>query len=243
MGQSISAPVVCSHCGEECISAGVVLDGKSFCCEGCKLVYGIIHQNGLCNYYDLNKTPGIAQRIKVREDKFSFLDDDSIAARLISFKDEKQTHITFYLPQIHCSSCLYLLENLRRLNGGVVSSSVNFTRREAEVIFLHNEVSLRKVAELLTAIGYEPCISLNDIAKAPPSADKSLIYQLGIAGFCFSNIMLLSFPEYLGVDAGEEALRNIFRRANLLLSLPVFFYSALPFYQSSWKSLKHRVLN
>ena len=243
MGQRVISPVLCSHCGEECISAGIMSDDKSFCCEGCKLVYGIINQSGLCNYYDLNKMPGITQRIKVRKDKFSFLDDDSIAAKLISFKDEKQTHLTFYLPQMHCSSCLYLLENLRRFNGAVISSSVNFTRKEAEIIFLHNETSLRKVAELLTAIGYEPYISLNDLAKARPAVDKSLIYQLGIAGFCFSNIMLLSFPEYLGVDASEEGLRNVFRYTSLLLSLPVFFYSALPFYQSSWKSLKHKFLN
>lgn len=243
MGQRVISPVLCSHCGEECITAGIMLDAKSFCCEGCKLVYGIINQSGLCNYYDLNKMPGITQRIKVRKDKFSFLDDDGIAAKLISFKDEKQTHITFYLPQMHCSSCLYLLENLRRFNGAVISSSVNFTRKEAEIVFLHNETSLHKVAELLTAIGYEPYISLNDLAKARPAVDKSLIYQLGIAGFCFSNIMLLSFPEYLGVDASEEGLRNVFRFTSLLLSLPVFFYSALPFYQSSWKSLKHKFLN
>ena len=229
MGQRVVSPVLCSHCGEECIAVGIALDEKSFCCEGCKLVYGIINQNGLCNYYDLNKMPGITQRIKVRKDKFSFLDDDRIAGKLISFKDEKQTHITFYVPQMHCSSCLYLLENLRRLNEGVVSSSVNFTRKEAEIVFLHKETSLRKVAELLTAIGYEPYISLNDLNQPRPSIDKSMIYQLGVAGFCFSNIMLLSFPEYLGVDASEEGLRNVFRWANLVLSLPVFFYSALPF--------------
>lgn len=243
MEQRVVSPVLCSHCGEACISPGIMLDEKPFCCEGCKLVYGIINQSGLCNYYDLNKTPGIPQRIKAREDKFSFLDDDNIAARIISFKDERQTHVTFYLPQMHCSSCLYLLENLHRLNKGVVSSTVNFTRKEAEIIFLHNEVSLRKVADLLTAIGYEPYISLNNLKQARPSIDKSMIFQLGIAGFCFSNIMLMSFPEYLGADAAEEGLRNVFRWANLVLSLPVFFYSALPFYRSFWKSLKHRFLN
>ncbi len=243
MGQSVIAPLLCSHCGEECISAGIKLEDKSFCCEGCKLVYGIINQNGLCNYYDLNPMPGITQRIKVRKDKFSFLDDDGIAAKLISFKDEKQTHVTFYLPQMHCSSCLYLLENLRRLNEGVLSSSVDFTRKEVDVVLLHTKTSLRKVADLLAAIGYEPYISLNDLKQSRTASDKSMIYQLGVAGFCFSNIMLLSFPEYLGADASEEGLRNIFRWANIVLSLPVFFYSALPFYQSSWKSLRHKFLN
>lgn len=243
MSQAVISPVLCTHCGEECVTTGITLGERNFCCEGCKLVYEIINQNGLCNYYDLNPTPGVTQRIKFRKDKFSFLDDEGIAARLISFKDDRQTHITLYLPQMHCSSCLYLLEHLRRLNEGILSSTVNFTRKEVEIIFLHQEISLRKVAELLTSIGYEPYISLNDLKQSRPAIDKSMIYQLGVAGFCFSNIMLLSFPEYLGVDVTEEALRSIFRWANLLLSLPVFFYSALPFYQSSWKSLRHRFLN
>lgn len=237
------SPVLCNHCGEPCVVQDIKVEDKSFCCEGCKMVYGIINQNGLCNYYSLNTTPGITQSVKVREDKFAFLDDDKIASRLIRFKDENQTHITFYLPQMHCSSCLYLLEHIVRLNEGIISSTVNFTRKEVEVVFLHNYTSLRKVAELLTAIGYEPYISLNDLSQARPAIDKSMIFQLGVAGFCFGNIMLLSFPEYLGVDASEEGLRNTFRWVNLALSLPVFFYSALPFYQSSWKSLKHRFLN
>lgn len=243
MSQSVITPVLCTHCGEECITTDIQLGDKSFCCEGCKMVYGIINQNGLCTYYDLNKMPGITQRVINRPDKFSFLDDDAIGAKLISFRDEKQTHVTFYLPQMHCSSCLYLLENLRRLNEAVLSSSVNFTRKEVTIIFLHNKTTLREVAELLTAIGYEPYISLNDLGNKRPLLKKTLIYQLGVAGFCFGNIMMLSFPEYLGVDASEEGLRSIFRWANLALSLPVFFYSALPYYQSSWKSLKHRFLN
>ncbi|HEX5025332.1 MAG TPA: HAD-IC family P-type ATPase, partial [Agriterribacter sp.] len=67
--------------------------------------------------------------------------------------------------------------------------------------------------------------------------------RLGVAGFCFSNIMLMSFPDYLGIDASEEGIRQVFRIANAILSLPVFFYSAIPFYQSAWKGIRHRFLN
>lgn len=70
-----------------------------------------------------------------------------------------------------------------------------------------------------------------------------MVYQLGIAGFCFGNIMLMSFPEYLGIDASEEGLRGIFRWLNFGLAIPVFLYSALPFYESSYKSLRHKFLN
>src|SRR5262245_19604888 len=210
----IKQQIRCSHCGESCISAKIRVGEEVFCCEGCKMVYQIINQNGLCDYYDLNDRPGITQRIGARRDKFAFLDDGNIAKKLVSFQDDSQTQVSFYLPQEHCSSCLYLLENLHRLDGGMISAKVNFTRKEVDIAFRNKETSLRRIAELLTSVGYEPYISLNDLKSRRPSIDKSMIYQLGVAGFCFGNIMLLSFPEYLGIDKSEEFLRSMFRWAN-----------------------------
>jgi Cu+-exporting ATPase len=237
------AGVQCFHCGEECTHTQIKLEEKVFCCEGCRVVYSVLSQEGLTDYYALNETPGINQRAGVRKDKFAFLDDPKLAESLISFKDDSQVHVNFYMPQMHCSSCLYLLENLHRLDEGVISSKVNFTRKEATVVFHPGHTSLRKVAELLARIGYEPYISLHDLKEKRPAIDKRMIYRLGIAGFCFGNIMLMSFPEYLGLDASDLALRGMFRWLNFLLSLPVFLYSAYPFYESSWKSLRHRFLN
>ncbi len=235
--------ILCYHCGEPCPNEKIHIEDKKFCCEGCKMVYSILNEHSLCDYYSLNENPGINQRITVRKDKFSFLDDEKIQAQLISFKDDTQIHITFYLPQMHCSSCLYLLENLHRVNPGVVSSKVNFVRKEVDIVLLTKHTSLRKVAETLTSIGYEPYISLNDLKEKRPAIDKSMVYQLGVAGFCFGNVMLLSFPEYLGIDASEVGLRAIFRWLNLFLAIPVLLYSSMPFYESSWKSLKHKFLN
>jgi Cu+-exporting ATPase len=245
MNVNVPPPVSlhCYHCGEACINKNIHIADKVFCCEGCRMVYKILNQNDLCDYYELNANPGINQRQVGREDKFSFLDDEKIRNRLISFSDGKQTHVTFYLPQVHCSSCLYLLENLHRLDKGVVSAKVNFVRKEVAIVFLDASTSLRKVAELLTRIGYEPYISLNDLENKRPAIPKSMVYQLGVAGFCFGNIMLMSFPEYFGINTGEQGLLNIFRWMNFLLAIPVFLYSALPFYQSSWKSLRHKYLN
>ena len=245
----MAAPVItdkeihCYHCGETCLNDKIRSTEKVFCCEGCKMVYQILSQSDLCDYYNLNENPGLSQRIKVRKDKFSFLDDEKIQLQLISFRDDKQVHITFYLPQMHCSSCLYLLENLHRLDGGVISSKVNFTRKEVDIVLLTDKTSLRKVAETLTSIGYEPYISLNDLKEKRPVIDKSMVYQIGVAGFAFGNIMLLSFPEYLGIDASETSLRSVFRWISFGLAIPVLLYSALPFYQSSWKSIKHKFLN
>jgi Cu+-exporting ATPase len=235
--------IQCYHCGEDCLNDRIRSEEKIFCCEGCKLVYQVINQNDLCDYYSLNENPGISQRIPVRKEKFAFLDDMKIQQQLISFKDDNQTQLSMYLPQMHCSSCLYLLENLYKLSNGIISSKVNFTRKELEIAFLNSKTSLRKCVELLTTIGYEPHISLNDLNEKRPPINKSMIYQLGVAGFCFGNIMLMSFPEYLGIDSSEVALRGMFRWANFFLAIPVLLYSSLPFYQSSWKSLRYKFLN
>lgn len=232
----------CYHCGESCPDSRIVLEEKAFCCEGCKMVYGILNEHALCQYYDLNQNPGLNQRQVVRKEKFAFLEDAGIEAKLISFRNDQEIHITFTLPQMHCSSCLYLLENLHRIEPGVISCRVNFGRKQASIVYSPT-LPLRKLAETLTAIGYEPYISLQHLKAEKAPVNRQLVFQLGVAGFCFGNIMLMSFPEYLGIEAGDGILRTAFRWGNLLLSLPVLLYSALPFYISSWKSLQHRFLN
>lgn len=234
----------CSHCGEDCPDNKIKLGDKIFCCEGCKLVYEILDENGLCDYYTLNNNPGHSQRIPVRKDKFAFLDDNKIRQQLIQFQDDTQTHITFYIPQIHCSSCLWLLENLHRLDGGVQKVTVNFAQKEALIVFRQQETSLRHIAETLASIGYEPYISLQDLRQQKPRVQRGLIYRLGVAGFCFANIMLLSFPEYFShYGYADVKMNHIFRWLNLALSLPVFFYSAQVFYRSAWGGLKSGFLN
>lgn len=207
------------------------------------MVYQLLNSNNLCDYYNLNARPGINRKIPVRQDKFSFLDDEKISSKLIHFKDGYETHVLLYLPQIHCSSCLYLLENLHKLDRGILSCKVDFPKKEVNIVFDGRKISLRGVAELLTGIGYEPYISLRDMQQVKPKIERSLIYQLGVAGFCFANIMLLSFPEYLGLEAAERNLRMVFRSLNFILALPVLFFSAQPFFISAWKSLRHKFLN
>lgn len=237
-----SAITACFHCGDPCNAKDIEAYDKHFCCEGCKMVYEILNEHGMCTYYELNEAPG-SNRREVRSDKFVFLDDPQIMQSLISYRDDTCTHVTFYLPQMHCSSCLWLLENLHKLDSGVVSCKVDFERKEADIIFQQDHLSLKGVADLLTSIGYEPYISHSDMGRKRPATDRKKIYRLGVAGFCFANIMLMSFPEYLGIDEKEQGLLITFRYLNLFLSLPVFFYSAGEFYISAWNGLKQKFLN
>lgn len=146
---------------------------------------------------------------------------------------------------MHCASCIFLLENLHRIEEGIIKSQANFQRREVFVIFDPQKISLRKVVELLAFIGYEPYITLNDTkVKKSPRFNKKRIYKIGVAGFCFANIMMLSFPEYFSSGHIEQhGLKETFTWLNLFLSLPVLLFSASDFFISAWKGLQQKFLN
>jgi Cu+-exporting ATPase len=237
---------ICYHCGTACLTDGIVIGEKHFCCDGCKLVYQILDSNGLCNYYELEQHPGLSQIKGIRKDKFAYLDDSSIAEKLCSFRAGDYSIITLYLPGIHCASCMWLLEHMSRINPAITQSRVSFSTKEITIHFRHEDISLRQIAELLATIGYEPYISLDDAEKKEAGRkgyDRKRIYKLGIAGFCFGNIMMLAFPEYFGGEGLEHRFALLFRYASLLLSTPVVFYCAAEFFVNAWKGLRSRTLN
>lgn len=234
----------CYHCGEVC-EEDINEADKKFCCEGCRQVYLLLNENNLCSYYNFDKNPGLKAKGKFISARFAYLDDKSTAEKIIQFSSETQTNVTFQLPQMHCSSCVYLLENLHRINEGIIKSQTNFQRKEVFIIFNPQIISLRKLVELLAFIGYEPAISLqNSTKKVVHIFDRKQIYKIGVAGFCFSNIMMLSFPEYFSAGNIEQAgLKQTFTWLIFGLSLPVLFYSASDFFVSAIKGLRQRFVN
>lgn len=232
---------LCYHCGEPLDNIKLNLDGHDFCCTGCKSVYKILSENNLCNYYAYNESPG--KRIQ-NENHFEYLDEPAIISQLLDYKHEKASIVTFYIPAIHCSSCIWLLEHLYKINDAVFSSRIDFLKRQVTISFKHEEVSLRKLVEILTNIGYEPLISLQDIVKQNTnSTNKALIQKIAVAGFLMGNVMLFSFPEYFGLNGFEKQFQQLFAWLNLTFSIPAAFYCGKDYFISAITSLKHRQIN
>jgi P-type Cu+ transporter len=235
----------CYHCGETCRDGLVFFDEKNFCCDGCKVVYELLSENNLCTYYNLEAHSGISPKLRNFDGRFAYLDDPTVSAALIRFKDEQSSIVIFSLPQMHCSSCVWLLEHLYKLNKGILSSRTDFLQKQITIQFNHSETSLRKVVELITTLGYEPLLSLESIeGKNRTNPLRKRVYRIAVAGFCFANIMMLSFPEYFHIaEEGDHQLQQTFGWLNLMLSLPVLIYSGGEFFTSAWQGLKARFLN
>jgi len=196
----------------------------------------------MADYYRFESQPGVSQRNAIAKGH-EYLDDNDIVSRLIDFSEGGVSKVTFYIPQIHCSSCLWLLEHLDRLDHGVTKSVVNFSTKKATITYRDSVTSLRRIVELLAHIGYEPEMNFDHLEGSRPktSYDRKLIMKLAVAGFCFGNIMLLSFPEYLGFDKASYLFKIGY--INILLAIPVLLYSGIDYIISAYKGIRVRDFN
>ncbi|GAB4139719.1 MAG: heavy metal translocating P-type ATPase metal-binding domain-containing protein [Bacteroidia bacterium] len=210
------------------------------------MVYELLKENNLCNYYDISSNPGLKQNISKTSAVYTSLDDQEIRKKLLRFDSETRARVTFSTPGMHCSSCIWLLEHLSKLRHGIIASTVNFPRKEVTVDFDPRDVKLSEIASLLSAVGYPPSISLGDLEiKKKQRNSHSRVLKIGIAGFCFGNIMLMSFPDYFSIGDLEltPGLKLLFSWFNFALALPVLLYSASEFFVSAWKTIRYRELN
>ena len=237
----------CIHCGNSCGKSPVMFDGKPFCCSGCSSVYQILHTGQLQQYYQIEQMAGIRIEDEKRPagETFAFLDLDQFRTKILSFSEGGICKVSFFIPEIHCASCIWLLENLRSLNKGIIQSFVNFPKKEINITFHETEISLRQLVELLVSIHYIPEISQHSIEKKSTlKADRKLYLKIGIAGFSFMNAMIYHFPQYLpGHEFLETDIKALFGWLSVLLAIPVLTYSAGDYFQTAFKSLKKKMIS
>lgn len=238
---------ICYHCGENCAEETIHYDDKAFCCNGCRSAYQLLDESGLCSYYDLDANPGINLKNTKHRARFDYLEDDEVIERIAEFRDKNRLSLSLYIPNIHCTSCVWLLENLQKLDSGVLQSSVNFLKRELSLLIDTDSTSLRDVVEQLVTIGYEPEIRLDKLDSKSESShqNRSLWLKMGVAGFAFGNIMLFSFPDYLDTTgSGLGGNFHIFFGAlNIILAIPVLVYSSSDYLRSAFAAIKQGGVN
>jgi Cu+-exporting ATPase len=208
----------------------------------------LLTENGLGDFYRLSATAGVRINGQGRKDRFAYLDEPLIRDRLVNFSNERLTRVTFRIPSIHCIACVWLLENLFRLEPRIGESRVNFSRKEMDVAFQTQEIKLSEVVALLAKLGYEPELNLSDLEEAsttdePSAARRRLWLQVGVAGFAFGNIMLFSVASYLGLDSfSGPAFKRLVGYLSIALALPVVTFSALDYWRTAWTSLRQKLL-
>jgi len=244
MGESQPQIIPCVHCGQDCLEDTVLHNDLAFCCSGCKMVYEILNENNLQGFYEIKENEGEKNKFSFSQPKeFEYLDDPEVISKLVSFRSGGISKIQLLLPAIHCSACIWLLENLPKLHNGILESKVNYLKKLGTITFRDSDISLRQLAELLSKIGYKPKLNLADVEKdAAKDELKPLYINLGIAFFSFGNVMLFAFPEYLSGGAVEPDIKRFLTFLNLLF-IPPLLFTAKDYFRSAFAGFKAKQIN
>ena len=242
MAHKTLTEVTCYHCGDPCMDEHRQHAGHDFCCHGCEVVYDLLNESGLCDYYSMGDRPGVKQRTTLDEPRTELFELAEVRDKLVEFNEGGIVRVRFHIPQMHCSSCIWLLENLARLEPAIIRSRVSFSEKELSVTFREGKLALGGLVQLLRRIGYGPQLTASTSKAEAGKVPRMVYIRLGVAGFIFGNTMMFSFPEYLGAGA-EAGLKTGFQWLTVLFSFPVVFFLSTEFFRSAWAGIRSRSVN
>lgn len=238
----------CVHCDEQAL-VPIYLpqdcdQNLPFCCSGCLTVYEVLKEKGLSKYYDIKRASDAFKSrapVEASRSSFLYLDDVTFQAEHSYRNPDGLRVIDFYLEGIHCLACLWLIEKLPDFVDGVRGSKLDLEKSVASMT-ISDTGKFSAAARELDRLGYRPhALSRSEDAKLlKTKEERSYLKRLGVAGAASGNIMIYSFSLYSGAD---ESIGRIFNILTVLLALPVFTYSAFPFYQNAWTALKNKTVS
>lgn len=238
----------CAHCDELALIPIFPQEDRErklpFCCTGCLTVYEVLKEKSLSSYYDIKKSSAIFKRrspVEHSRSSYVYLDDETFRREHCYRDSEGNQVIDLYLEGIHCLACLWLIEKLPEILSGVLTSKLDLDKSVVSVT-VAGEGKLSSVARELDRLGYRPhALKKNEDARnRQAKEERSYLKRLGVAGAAAGNIMIYSVSLYGGAT---ESMAKIFNILTVILAVPVFTYSAYPFYQSAWTALKNKTVS
>lgn len=244
MGEEAINTLSCTHCDEpigELIP--IYNDDNIFCCHGCEVVFGIINDNGLNDFYKIKEQEGIKSGpAVVSEDEFSYMDSKEFINSSAITKVKSSIQLKLHLSGINCMACLWLIEKTPEFIKGLKACRLNLQSSIVEIEVDLTRAKLSDIATSFSHLGYYPQAikDKSDEREINQKNDRSDILKIGVAGAALGNIMIFAVSNYAGAS-GEY--REMFNWISALLTMPVILYCATPFYKNSLSSIKMKTVS
>lgn len=244
----------CFHCGLE-VPVGacypVTFEGREepTCCPGCQAVASAIIERGLGAYYHHRDAPPADTGSPLIPDELRELelfDHPGVQQQFVApaGAEGDRREAALMLEGITCAACVWLNERHVQALPGVESFRVNYSTHRAQVVWDPARIALSDILKAIRDIGYhahpyDPGTREQAIARERGLA----LRRIAVAALGMMQVMMLAVALWLGAeDTEHEDLLQFMRWVAAALTTPVVLYSAIPFYQSAWRDLRHRQL-
>lgn len=239
-----STSTSCAHCDLAITAPFLNQEGQEFCCRGCLSVFEILKENNLQGFYSIQNQESRPKKAvnKIEAKTYAYLNHLDFISEYTSKNSNQEYSMLFYLEGIHCLACLWLIEKLPSFSSEIKSARLNFESSLVKVTLRGGSQNFSTAASTLNSLGYTPTPIKSDdqVKELQKKEERGYLLKMGIAAACMMNIMLYAIGIYAGATGDIE---TSFSWITLAFSLPVVFYSATPFYQSSIASLRNGSIN
>ena len=123
-----------------------------------------------------------------------------------------------------CAACARIVEGQLRSTSGVEKVAVNFATHVASVRYDSDRLAVENLVAAVEDVGYGVPAGPQELAEQAEARDLRRRFAVG-AGFALP-VFVLGMTEHWPL-------------VQLVLALPVLFYSGLPFFRDAWSALRH----
>ncbi len=238
---------VCFHCGlpiDPRHRYEIEIDGQphAVCCPGCKAVAELIRDSGMSNYYAMRETPepGTGRPADDAADWRAFDRDDMLEA--FGAIDGDDAEASIYVGGMYCAACSWLIESTLTKQAGVESADVDPVTHRVRVRWRRAATGLGRILSTLTGLGYEPQPLAPQAGTRPEVAEqRKALKRLLVASLGMMQAMMFAVGLYAGDFEGMAPDMQLFLRlVSFVVTTPVVFYSARPFFAAAWRGLRRR---
>lgn len=206
-----------------------------FCCDGCEAVYSFLQEAGQSEFYRVpSDVPLKPVDSSLKDRDFQSLDLlENVSSISVDGK-----RIDFYVEDLSCAACVWILDRLETLSTDVAWSRVNLNRSLVTVA-RSDGAAFSNIAKLIHRLGFkaEPVAAQSQFEALERRASRRSLIRTGILGALTGNIMLLSVSLYGGAQGD---LASLFRWLMLALVLPIVTWGAWPLYENSLRSIQSK---
>ncbi len=148
--------------------------------------------------------------------------------------------ISLFVPSIKCAACSSLIKKSLDDIPGINQVDINLGEKSVFLDFQDRAI-IKKIYKILDRLDFKPIIANTANLDNPLKLEnKSYISKIGVAGIGMMQVMMYSFSGYFsGPDGIEESYKILFRWASLIMTIPVFMYSASTFLIGAYRDLKN----
>ena len=245
-----AAETICAHCGLA-VPPALVEEGAEhqFCCAGCRVIFATLREHGLEAYYDLREAAGAtgarADAVAVNG-RFAAFDDPSFRERYVNDLEDGRASCDLLLEGVTCAACVWLVEKLPRLCPGVTEARLSLRDRTARVTWRNGEARLSDVARAISRLGYKPLPPRASEREAMARREeRRRLIDIGIAGVCAGNGMLLAFAIYAGeLSTGMERVHyQAFLWLSAFFGIIALAWPGRTFFRGALAALRARTAN